>query len=126
MKSPINQVLGLGSAKEGVSHWWQQRITAVAMVPLGLWLAIALARLDLSSYAALIDWLTDPITAVLLLLTIACLIYHSWLGIRVVVEDYVGNKGAKVIVLLLSSFAHAFIAVVCIFAILRIAFGAAA
>jgi len=124
MKSPLNQVLGLGSAKEGVSHWWRQRLTAVALIPLGLWLAIALVRVDLASRAALVAWIGEPLPAVLLLLTVGCLLYHSWLGIGVVIEDYVGGKGAKLVSLLASSFAHAFAAAACLFSILRIAFGA--
>jgi succinate dehydrogenase / fumarate reductase, membrane anchor subunit len=122
-KSPLNQVIGLGTAKEGVSHWWHQRLTAVAMLPLGLWFAISLLNVDLTSYPALIAWTREPMTAILLGLTVSCLIYHSWLGIRVVVEDYVAGKGAKVVSLLLSSFAHVFLAAVCLFSILKIALG---
>jgi succinate dehydrogenase membrane anchor subunit len=125
MKSPLNQVLGLGTAREGASHWWHQRITAVALVVLGLWFAISLLGLDVGSYAALVAWISNPLTAVLLSLTVACLTYHSWLGIQVVVEDYVGGKSAKVVVLLLSLFAHAFLLAACLFAILKIGFGAA-
>jgi succinate dehydrogenase / fumarate reductase, membrane anchor subunit len=122
-KSPLNQVIGLGAAKEGVSHWWHQRLTAVAMLPLGLWFAISLLIVDLGSHAALIEWIRQPMTAILLSLTATCLIYHSWLGIRVVIEDYVGGKGAKLVTLLLSSFAHAFLGATCLFSILKIALG---
>ncbi len=123
-KSPLNQVMGLGSAGGGTHHWWQQRLTAVAMVPLGLWFAFSLIRIDLGSRAALVGWIGEPLTAVLLSLTSACLIYHSWLGISVVVEDYVGRKGAKLVVLTTSSLAHAFLLAVCLFSILKIALGA--
>jgi succinate dehydrogenase / fumarate reductase membrane anchor subunit len=123
-KSPLNQVLGLGSAGGGTHHWWQQRLTAVAMVPLGLWFAFSLIGIDLSSSAALVGWIGEPLTAVLLSLTSACLIYHSWLGISVVAEDYVGGKGAKLVVLTTSSLAHAFLLAVCLFSILKIALGA--
>ncbi len=124
MRLPINQVRGLGAAGEGTSHWWQQRLTAVALVPLGLWFAFALARLDLGSYPALVAWISQPLTAILLALTTVCLIYHSWLGIRVVLEDYIGGEGTKLVALVLSSFAHVFLAAVCLFSILKIAFGA--
>jgi succinate dehydrogenase / fumarate reductase membrane anchor subunit len=123
-KSPLNQVLGLGSAGEGTSDWWHQRVTAVAMVPLGLWFAFSLLGVDLGSRDELVGWIRQPLTAVLLSLTTACLIYHSWLGIRVVVEDYVGSKSAKVVVLLGSSLGHAFLLTVCLFSILKIALGA--
>jgi succinate dehydrogenase / fumarate reductase membrane anchor subunit len=123
MKSPLNQVIGLGSAKGGTSHWWHQRVTAVAMVPLGLWFAIALLGVDLGSRAALVAWIGEPMTAILLALTVSCLSYHSWLGVSVVLEDYVGGKAAKVVALLLSALGHAFVFAVCLFSILRIAFG---
>ena len=122
-KSPLNQVIGLGSARDGTSYWWRQRLTAVALIPLGLWFAIALLGIDMSSHAALITWIREPMTAILLSLTTSCLIYHSWLGVRVVVEDYVTGESAKVLRLLLSSFAHAFLVAVCLFSILRIALG---
>jgi succinate dehydrogenase / fumarate reductase membrane anchor subunit len=96
------------------------------MVPLGLWFALALPGLELASHAALVAWIRQPMTAILLALTVTCLVYHSWLGIRVVLEDYVGGEGAKLIALLVASFAHVFVYAVCLFAILKIAFGAPA
>lgn len=126
MKSPLNQVLGLGTAREGVSHWWRQRVTAVALIPLGLWFALSLLAVDPGSYDELIAWVRDPLTAVLLILAVTCLSYHSWLGIAVVVEDYIGGKAAKIVVLLASSFAHAFVLAASLFSILKIAFGAPA
>jgi succinate dehydrogenase / fumarate reductase membrane anchor subunit len=125
MKSPLNQVLGLGAAKEGTSHWWHQRLTAVAMIPLGLWFVIAVLGVDLGSHAAVVAWLSQPLTAILLGLLVSCLVYHSWLGIQVVLEDYVAGHGVKLVSLLLSSFAHIFLFAVCLFSILKVAFGAA-
>jgi succinate dehydrogenase / fumarate reductase membrane anchor subunit len=122
-KSPLNRVIGLGTAKEGASHWWHQRLTAVAMLPLGLWFAFSVLGVDLGSHAALVGWIGDPMTAVLLILTAACLIYHSFLGVRVVAEDYIAAKSAKIVVLSLSAFAHAFLGVVCLISILKIALG---
>ena len=122
-KSPLNRVIGLGTAKDGASHWWHQRVTASALLPLGLWFAFSLLAVDMSSHSALNAWIGEPITAVLLILTVSCLIYHSFLGVRVVVEDYVASKAIKVIGLLLSSFAHAFLAAVCLISILKIALG---
>lgn len=123
MKSPLNTVLGLGSAGKGTSHWWQQKVTAVALVPLGLWFAISLICVDISSHSALLEWISQPLSAILLCLTAGCLIYHSWLGISVVVEDYVAGA-PKVITLLLSSLAHGFLFAVCLFSVLKISFGA--
>jgi succinate dehydrogenase / fumarate reductase membrane anchor subunit len=117
--------LGLGAAKSGVEHWWMQRLTAVASVPLGLWLAVSLLRSDSLSYAAVVAWMRGPTTAVLLLLTVFTVAYHSYLGIQVVVEDYVEAKGAKVVVLVISAFAHFFLLIAALFAVLKVAFGAA-
>lgn len=125
LTTPLNRVLGLGAAKSGVEHWWMQRLTAAALVPLGLWFAIALAGLDLSSHAALAAWIQRPIPCVLLLLTTVTAIYHSHLGIGVVIEDYVHSEGAKLTAIVVSAFAHVFAGVAAVFSILRIAFGAA-
>ena len=121
--SPLNKVLGLGSAKGGAEHWWVQRLTAVALVPLGLWFALALAALDELTHAALGAWIAEPLTGVLLILTVVTVLYHSYLGVQVVVEDYVSGY-AKVVSLVLSAFAHVFLAVAGLFSILKIAFGA--
>jgi succinate dehydrogenase / fumarate reductase membrane anchor subunit len=124
MKSPLNQVIGLGSARDGTSHWWQQKLTALALIPLGLWFALSLPGVEIGSHAAVTAWIAEPMTAILLCLTCACVIYHSWLGVSVVFEDYT-RGAAKLTGLLLSSFAHAFIFAVCLFSILKIAFGGA-
>ena len=122
--SPLNRVIGLGSAKGGTEHWWLQRLTAVALVPLGLWLLFSLAAIDTSSYSAVAEWVRRPMTGVLLLATIIIVVYHSWLGIQVVFEDYAAGR-AKVVVLILSTFGHALIGIAAGYFILRIAFGTA-
>jgi succinate dehydrogenase / fumarate reductase, membrane anchor subunit len=121
--TPLNRVLGLGSAKGGAEHWWVQRLTAAALVPLGLWLAFALAGLDDFSHAAVVAWIAQPATSVLLILTALTASYHSYLGIQAVIEDYVHGGAAKIVSLTLSTFAHVAIAIVALFSILRIAFG---
>ena len=122
--SPLNRVLGLGSAGGGSEHWWTQRLTAVALVPLGIWFALSLGSIDLTSHAAVVAWMQRPLTAVFLLLTVITIVYHSYLGVQVVVEDYVHSQGSKVTVLILSAFAHAFLLIAALFAILKVAFGA--
>lgn len=121
--TPLNRVLGLGAAKSGVEHWWLQRLTATALLALGLWFAISLLRLDLGSYAGVVAWLREPITSVLLILSVLCAVYHSYLGVQVVVEDYVPASSAKTVVLVLSAFAHVFAVTAGVFSILRVAFG---
>ena len=121
--TPLNRVLGLGSAKGGVEHWWTQRVSAAALVLLGLWFAFAVAGLDDFSYATVVAWIEQPVTSVLLILTALTVSYHSHLGVQVVIEDYVHGNAAKVVLLTLSTFAHAAFAIAGLFAILKIAFG---
>ncbi|PZN28509.1 MAG: succinate dehydrogenase, hydrophobic membrane anchor protein [Proteobacteria bacterium] len=125
LRSPIGRVLGLGAAHEGVSHWWTQRVSAVALLGLGPWLLISLLVLGAHDYATVVQWAARPWNAVLLVLTVATLFYHSYLGVQVVVEDYVSHKGAKVAALLTLKFLHVVLAAIAIFAVLRVALGAA-
>jgi len=124
-RTPLGQVLGLGSAKEGVSHWWAQRVTAVALLPLGLWFVFSIAVLigsNNSDYLGVVDWIAAPINAVLLILFIATVAYHSALGVQVVIEDYV-HGWTKVVSLVLQKFAHVLAAAAGVFSVLRIALG---
>ena len=120
-RSPLGPVLGRGSAGEGVGHWWVQRVTAVALVPLTLWFAISLISLPLQSFDDVRTWLARPWTAVPAILLVLTLAWHSKLGVQVVIEDYVHGKGAKTTMLLLSVFVHAAAAVAGVFAILLVA-----
>jgi len=124
-RTPLGRVLGLGSAKEGVSHWWTQRTSAVALIPLSLWFAISLVTLATRAsldYAAVTAWIGAPTHAVLLLLLLATSCYHSVLGVQVVIEDYVEPEWVKIASLLLSKFVHALLAAAGMYAILRVAF----
>ena len=124
-RTPLGRALGLGSAKEGVQHWWSQRTSAVALIPLGLWFAVSLVLLTTDGgldHAAVTAWIASPVHAVLLLLLVATACHHSRLGVQVVVEDYVHLEWAKVASLLLSTFVHFLLAAAGLYAILRIAF----
>ncbi len=124
-RSALGKVLWLGSAKEGVSHWWGQRVSAVALIPLGLWLILSLTmlvRAGSTDYLAVVDWISVPFNAVMLMLFIATVAYHSSLGVQVVIEDYV-HGGLKVVSLVLQKFAHVLVATAGIFSVLRIALG---
>ena len=120
LRSPLGRVLGLGSAKEGTEHWWSQRISAAALVLLGLWFAVSVARLDAGAYADVIAFIAMPLNSVLLILLAATMAYHSWLGVQVVIEDYIHAPAAKILLLTLSRFLHVLVAVASIYAILRI------
>ena len=124
LATPLSKVLGLGAAKSGVEHWWAQRLTAIALGPLGLWFAAALLGLPSLGYADVLAWLRGPITAVLLLITSIVVVYHSYLGVQVVVEDYVESKAAKLVSTVLSAFGHVLLGVTAVFAVLKVALGA--
>ncbi|MBT8136433.1 MAG: succinate dehydrogenase, hydrophobic membrane anchor protein [Gammaproteobacteria bacterium] len=124
-RSALGRVLGLGSAKEGASHWWAQRVSAVALLPLGLWFVFSVAFLlgsGRSDYLGVIDWIAGPVNAVMLILFIATVTWHSSLGVQVVIEDYV-HGWAKVTWLVLQKFIHVVVAAASIFAVLKIALG---
>jgi succinate dehydrogenase / fumarate reductase membrane anchor subunit len=95
MRSPLGRVLGLGSAKEGVEHWWMQRLTAIAMVPLAIWFIICALGLIGADRAAMVAWMHSPMSAVFAILLIVAVIYHLGLGLQVVIEDYVHSEGWK-------------------------------
>jgi succinate dehydrogenase / fumarate reductase, membrane anchor subunit len=121
LRTPLGTVLGRGSAGEGTSHWWVQRVTAVALIPLTLWFAASILGKPLYSHEAMSGWLGQPWVAVFTILLAITLAWHSWLGVQVVIEDYVQAKVAKIFLLLLSTFVHFAAAVVAIFAVLLLA-----
>lgn len=124
LRSPLGRALGLGAAGNGTHHWWQQRVTAVALALLGAWFAFCMIGADLGDRAALTDWIARPLNAGLLLLLVLTAAWHSLLGTRVVVEDYI-KGGIKVPLLVGLQFVHAIAAVVGVVAVLQIAIGGA-
>ncbi|MBO0738973.1 MAG: succinate dehydrogenase, hydrophobic membrane anchor protein [Alphaproteobacteria bacterium] len=123
MRSPLGRAIGLGSAKEGVEHWWVQRLTAVALVPLTLWFVIALVGSIGADLESVQNWIGRPLPAILLVLLLIATFYHMSLGLQVVVEDYVHAEFAKLgLIIAVRLFCFAF-AVAGIFAVLSIAVG---
>jgi len=121
MRSPLGRAIGLGSAKEGVEHWWLQRITAVALVPLSLWFVIAIIRLVGADSDGVRDWVGNPLPAIMLVLLLIATFYHAALGLQVVIEDYIHAELTKlglVVVVRLGCFA---LAVAGMFAVLSMA-----
>jgi len=125
LRSPLGRVLGLGAAKEGVHHWWVQRLTAVALVPLSIWFVVSLLALPSLDHATVIAWMSQSWTALLLIVFVLVVTRHSQLGVRVVVEDYVHGAGAKTLTLVVVGFAHVLIGAAGVFAVLKVACGAA-
>lgn len=121
IRTPLARARGLGSAKDGVGHWWAQRVSAVALVPLTLWFVAAVAAHAGAGHQAVVAWLSSPAVAVVLVLYLAALFYHSQLGLQVVVEDYVHGEWLKRATLVVLQFAHIALAAAAIFAVLWIA-----
>lgn len=122
-RTPVKQARGLGSARSGVRHWWVQRVTAIALIPLGVWFAASFIALLGADYATVTAWLSRPLNAVLTAVLVAVMFQHSWLGVQVVVEDYVHAEGVKIASLLLLKFIHVLLAVYGVFVVLSISFG---
>jgi succinate dehydrogenase / fumarate reductase membrane anchor subunit len=122
----MSRVLGLGAAKEGAAHWWLQRLTSVALVVLTLWFVAALLAFGRLGYDAMHAWIARPVNASLSILLIVALVYHSQLGVQVVLEDYVAHEGWKLATLITSNFLHIVLGALGVFAVLRIGFGSGA
>lgn len=125
LRSPLGRVLGQGAARNGVRHWWQQRLTSIALVPLMVWFAVSLLCLPSLGHATLVGWMSQSSTALLLILLVLIAAWHSQLGLRVVVEDYVHDVGVRTLTLVVLGFAHVLLAAAGVFAVLRVAFGSA-
>ena len=100
MESPLARVRHLGSAKDGTHHWWMQRLTAIALVPLIIWFVISVISLVGADHGAVADWLGHPLSGSLMVLLIVATFYHAVLGLQVVIEDYFHKKGLKLALLL--------------------------
>ena len=123
LTSPLKHARGLGSAKDGTHHWWVQRVSAVALIPLVLWFAFGIACASTADYASFTAWVAKPWNTVLLVTFLVTVFYHSQLGVQVVIEDYVGGEFAKISSLMLMKFAHAILGLASVIAVLKISFG---
>ena len=123
LRTPLAEARGLGSAKEGVHHWWAQRLTAIALVPLLLWFAAALVGIATADYPTAVAWVQSPLVTVLLLLLIGGTFYHAQLGMQVVFEDYIHTKWLMVAAIVVTRFAMIGLGLASAFAVLRIALG---
>lgn len=124
LRTPLGRVLGLGTAKDGTEHFMGQRISAVALALLGCWFVLSLVNLDSFTYLDVIRFIASPKNSVLLASLCLAMSYHSYLGVQVVIEDYVHAHGLKLLSLLASRFAHIVVAIAAVYAILRIGLGA--
>lgn len=121
MKSPLARAKGLGSAHAGLEHWLHVKYTAIANVPLLIWLVYSIVDHKGASYAEFTGWLAQPLNAILMILTIISVMYHARLGAQTIVEDYIHCEGLKQVKLIGQKFAFLALAVACIFSVLKIA-----
>jgi succinate dehydrogenase / fumarate reductase membrane anchor subunit len=126
LRTPLSRVLNHGSAHDGVGHWWVQRVTAVALAPLSIWLVLSLLGLPTTDHAAVCAWIAAGLHPVWLALTVLLAAWHGWLGLQIVIEDYVHGSGARLTLLLASTFVNALLASSGLYAVLRIALKGAA
>lgn len=123
LRTPLGKARGLGSAKDGTHHFWVQRLTAVALIPLSVWFVAALVSLVGAGHSEVTDWLSEPIPAILMLLLIVSGMYHLKLGLQVVVEDYVRREGLKLTGQIAITLGCTVVGFVAVFSILKISLG---
>ena len=123
MRTPLGRVRGLGSAKTGTEDFWQQRLTAIASVPLTIAGVVLVVSLTGRSYPAVKQILASPLVAVLMLLFVLATTWHMKIGVQVVIEDYVTDEKQKITLVMLNIFFAVAIALACAYAILKLSFG---
>lgn len=123
LRTPLARVKGLGSAREGTEHWWHQRLTAVALVPLSLWFMYSMTSLDNGNHAEVVAWMSQTHVAVLLMGFVLSLLYHAQLGLQVVIEDYAKTEWRRFGGIILVKFVALFSAITAVLSILNIYLG---
>ncbi len=119
-KTPLSRVRGLGSAKSGTSHWWMQRVSAVALIPLSFWLIHLLELSKTAPFQQTLTWITAPFNAACIVAWIIAVFYHAAMGLQVVIEDYIAAEGPKIILIWLANLIFLFLAITALLAVLRI------
>ncbi len=123
LRSPLSKVKGLGSAREGTSHFWHQRLTALLLIPLVLWIGFGIAALPLD-HAILVEWIRQPLVTVAMVLLIMATFYHAQLGLQTVIEDYIASHSSRTLVLLLSNALCLLFGIIGVVSVLKISLGA--
>lgn len=125
IRTPLAHARGLGSAKSGTAHWWAQRLTAIALVPLIVWFTVSIIVMTGSGHDTVVAWIGNPLTAVLMILLIVAVFHHMQLGLQVVIEDYVHTRWTQITLLLLVKGAALLLGATGILSVLKIAIGSA-
>ncbi len=123
MRTPLNKVYGLGSAKEGTDHFWKQRVTGLANIPLTLFLVVTIIALTGKDHGSVTAWLGSPLAAIAMMALILSGAIHMRLGMQVIIEDYVHGEGAKIISLMANTFFSILVGLSCMFAIIKLSLG---
>lgn len=124
LRTPLSKVRGLGSAKEGADHFWMQRLTAVALLFLSIFFVASVVMHIGADHKTVITYLKNPLVSVAMLLFILAGVIHMRLGMQVIIEDYVHSEGKKIVLIMLNTFFAVAVGLTCIFAVLKIGFGA--
>ena len=124
LRTPLSNAKGLGAAKEGVSHWWNQRITAIALIPLVLWFCFSIALIAVADHATVSAWIASPFNTALMILAITVGFYHGYLGLQIIIEDYIANESMKIASLIGVALLAVLFATLGVVSILKISFGA--
>lgn len=122
LSTPLSRVKGLGSAKEGTTHFWHQRLTALILIPLVLWFGFSIAAMPVD-FATLTNWVAHPVVAIALILLILATFYHSQLGLQIVIEDYVSTHSIRIVSIILTNFLCLIFAIIGVVAVLKITLG---
>ena len=120
-QTPLHRVQGMGASHSGTGHFWRQRVTAAALVPLGLWFAFTVLGLAGNGEVAAVSYLAHPWNAILMGAFALTMLYHMSLGLQVIIDDYVHSAGGKIFLMLLVRFVMIAAMSTCLFAIIRIA-----
>ncbi len=123
LRAPLATARGLGSAKEGTHHFWNQRLTAIVLVPMTLWFMVSLVRMTNVDYATVTQWIAAPLNAVLLLIFLLALFYHALLGVQVVIEDYIHSEWQKIACLILVKFTILLTGLTSVLAVIKVFLG---
>ena len=124
LQSPLSKAIGLGSAKHGFSHWWLQRVSAVALIPLSLWFVFSIVSLINADHAVVVAWMGSIVNASLLIIFVCALLYHAQTGLQVVIEDYIHNKSLNLILMYAMKFSAIVLGAIAVISVLKVAFGA--
>lgn len=121
LQTPLARARGLGSAKEGTDHWWKQRLTSIALIPLGLWFAFSIALLAGSDFDSIRQWMQSPFSATMMILFIIMGFHHASSGLQVIIEDYIHLPWLKLIGSIGQKFFFLALAIACIVSVLKLA-----